>query len=102
MIDLMKSRNTVLGQTAFQRHGKNSSIYKHWRNKFQREIKLAKSHYYKHKVAELGQTNPPEMVETNKKSYGTLNKTLNRSGIINFLVTMGMLRYSQIESVTSS
>ena len=53
MIDLMKSRNTVLGQTAFQRHGKNSSIYKHWRNKFQREIKLAKSHYYKHKVAEI-------------------------------------------------
>ena len=24
-------------QTAFQRHGKNSSIYKHWRNKIQRE-----------------------------------------------------------------
>ena len=45
-------------QTAFQRHGKNSSIYKHWRNKIQREIKAAKSHYYKHKVAELGQTNP--------------------------------------------
>ncbi len=45
-------------QTAFQRHGKNSSVYKHWRNKIQREIKAAKSHYYKHKVAELGQTNP--------------------------------------------
>jgi hypothetical protein len=30
------------------------------------------------------------------------DKTFNRSGIINFLVTMGMLRYSQIESMTSS
>jgi hypothetical protein len=45
-------------QTAFQRHGKNSSIYKHWRNKIQREIKADKSHYYKRNVAELGQTNP--------------------------------------------
>ena len=45
-------------QIAFQRHGKNSAIYKHLRNKIQREIKAAKSHYYKHKVAELGQTNP--------------------------------------------
>ena len=33
-------------------------MYKHWRNKIQREMKAAKSHYYKHKVAELGQTNP--------------------------------------------
>jgi hypothetical protein len=45
-------------QTAFQRHGKNASIYNHWRNKIRREIKAAKSHYYKHKVAELRQTNP--------------------------------------------
>ena len=29
-------------QTAFTRHGKNSTIYKFWRNKVQREIKAAK------------------------------------------------------------
>ena len=45
-------------QTAFRRYGKDSSIYKHWRNKIQREIKSVKSYYYTHKVAELGQTNP--------------------------------------------
>ena len=30
-------------QTAFIRHGKDSTIYKFWRNKVQREIKAAKS-----------------------------------------------------------
>ena len=58
-------------QTAFRRYGKDSSIYKHCRDKIQREIKSAKSYYYTHKVAELGQTNPRKMVETNKDTYGT-------------------------------
>ena len=40
-------------QTAFQREGKNSPIYKYWMNKIQREIKSIKSYYYTHKVAEL-------------------------------------------------
>ena len=45
-------------QTAFRKYRKDSSIYKHWRNKIQREIKSAKSGYYTHKVAESGQNNP--------------------------------------------
>ena len=62
-------------QTAFQRHGKNSSMYKHRRNKIQKEIKAAKSHYYKHKVAELGQTNPRRWWKQIKSPYGTRHPT---------------------------
>ena len=45
-------------QTAFIRHGKDSTIYKFWRNKAQREIKAAKKHYYENRVADVEQTNP--------------------------------------------
>ena len=45
-------------QTAFIRHGKDSIIYKFWRNKVQREIKAAKKHYYENRVADVEQTNP--------------------------------------------
>ena len=33
-------------QSAFTRHGKDSLSFKFWRNKVQREIKMAKHHYY--------------------------------------------------------
>jgi len=45
-------------QTAFLQQGKDSAIFKYWRNKVQREIKAAKYHYYKHKVADVENTKP--------------------------------------------
>ena len=44
-------------QNAFTRFGKHSIIYKQLRNKVQSEIRLAKPHYYKHKVSDLEQAN---------------------------------------------
>ena len=44
-------------QNAFTRFGKHSTIYKQLRNKVQSEIRLAKQHYYKHKVSDLEQAN---------------------------------------------
>ena len=44
-------------QTAFIRHGKDSTIYKFWRNKVQREIKAAKKHY-QNRVVDVEETNP--------------------------------------------
>ena len=56
-------------QTAFLRHGKSSSMYKHWRNKIQREIKSAKS-YYTRKVADLEHTNPRKWWKQIKSRMG--------------------------------
>ena len=44
-------------QNTFTRFGKHSIIYKQLRNKVQSEIRLAKQHYYKHKVSDLEQAN---------------------------------------------
>lgn len=43
-------------QAVFVRDGKGSVTYKLLRNSVQREIKLAKYHFYKHKVAYLEKT----------------------------------------------
>ena len=45
-------------QSAFSRHGKDSGAYRHWRNKVQGAIKVAKHHYYQEKVAEVEHVNP--------------------------------------------
>ena len=42
-------------QSAFIRHGKESLVYKFWRSKVQRDIKLAKSLYYNGKINYLAQ-----------------------------------------------
>ena len=44
-------------QSAFIRHGKESLVYKFWRSKVQRDIKLAKSLYYNGKINDLAQSN---------------------------------------------
>ena len=43
-------------QSAFTRHGKDSISFKFWRNKVQREIKMAKHHYYSNRVSKLEST----------------------------------------------
>ncbi len=43
-------------QSAFTRHGKDSLSFKFWRNKVQREIKMAKHHYYNNRVSKLEST----------------------------------------------
>ncbi len=43
-------------QSAFNRHGKDSLRFKFWRNKVQREIKMAKHHYYNNRVSKLENT----------------------------------------------
>ena len=44
-------------QSAFIGHGKESLVYKFWRSKVQRDIKLAKSLYYNGKINDLAQSN---------------------------------------------
>ena len=44
-------------QSAFLRHGEDSSNYKFWRNKVKGEVKKAKNHYYHDKVAQVESTN---------------------------------------------
>ena len=44
-------------QSAFLRHGRDSSNYKFWRNKVQGEVKKAKNHYCHDKVAQVESTN---------------------------------------------
>ena len=44
-------------QSAFIRHGKDSLVYKFWKNKAQRDIKLEKSLYYNNKINDLAQSN---------------------------------------------
>ena len=43
-------------QSAFIRHGKDSLVYKFWKNKAQRDIKLEKSLYYNNKINDLAQS----------------------------------------------
>ena len=53
-----KLRSLILKrQSAFLRHGKDSTNYKFWRNKVQCEIKKAKTHYYHDEVAQVESTN---------------------------------------------
>ena len=44
-------------QSAFLRHGEDSSNYKFWRNKVKSEVKKAKNHYHHDKVAQVESTN---------------------------------------------
>lgn len=44
-------------QSSFMKHGKDSIIYKFWRNKVQTGIKLAKKQYYEYKVCDLAKNN---------------------------------------------
>ena len=45
-------------------------MYKHWRNKIQRENKSAKSYYYTHKVTDLEHTNPRKQWKQIKSLMG--------------------------------
>ena len=55
-------------QSAFINQGKNSPAY--WRNRVQCDIKMAKYHYYHHKVVEVEQTNPAKWWREIKKLTG--------------------------------
>ena len=57
-------------QSAFINQGKNSPAYRYWRNKVQCDIKMAKYHYYHHKVVEVEQTNPAKSWREIKKFTG--------------------------------
>ena len=48
----------VKRQAAFIKYGKDSLVYKIWRNKVQSTIKTAKCSYYNNKVEGLVETNP--------------------------------------------
>ena len=48
----------VKRQAAFIRHGKDSLVFRLWRNRVQGAIKTAKRSYYDNKVAGLAETNP--------------------------------------------
>ena len=56
---ISKKLNSWIGkrQSAFLRHGRDSSNYKFWRNKVQGEVKKAENHYYHDKVAQVEPTN---------------------------------------------
>ncbi len=43
-------------QSAFTQHGKDSLSFKFWRNKVQREIEMAKHHYYNNRASKLEST----------------------------------------------
>ena len=66
-------------QSAFLRHGKDSSNYKFWRNKVQGEVKKAKNH---DKVAQVESTNSSKWWRQISHSQA---KTFSRSGTISFL-----------------
>ena len=57
-------------QSVFTNQGKNSPAYRYWGNKMQRDIKMAKYHYYHHKVVEVEQTNPAKWWREIKKLTG--------------------------------
>ena len=57
-------------QSAFINQGKNSPAYRYWRNKVQCDTKIAKYHYYHHKVVEVEQTNPAKWWREIKKLTG--------------------------------
>jgi len=48
----------VKRQAAFIRYGKDSLVFRMWRNRVQGAIKTAKRSYYDNKVAGLAETNP--------------------------------------------
>jgi len=48
----------VKRQAAFIRYGKDSLVFRMWRNRVQGAIKTAKRFYYDNKVAGLAETNP--------------------------------------------
>ena len=69
-------------QSAFLRHGRDSSNYKFWRNKVQGEVKKAKNHYCHDKVAQVESTNSSKWWRQVKSLHA---ETLSRSDTINFL-----------------
>ena len=62
-------------QSAFLRHGRDSSNYKFWRNKVQGEVKKAKNHYCHDKVAQVESTNSSKWWRQIKSLHA---KTLSR------------------------
>ena len=62
-------------QTAFIRHGTDSTIYKFWKNKVKREIMAAKRYYYQNRAADVEHTNP--------KKWWKQMKSLTGQGIQN-------------------
>ena len=49
-------------QTALIKYGKDSPVYRLWRNRVHGAIKKAKRSYYNNKVDGLAETNPQEML----------------------------------------
>jgi len=62
-------------QSAFLRHGKESVIYKFWRNKLQRDIRSVKRLFYQNKVADVERTNPKCWWMSIKKMAGITTKS---------------------------
>ena len=45
-------------QKTFHIYGKNSEVYKFWRNKVQRDVESARSKYFRKSVEKLNEVNP--------------------------------------------
>ena len=84
-------------QSAFLRHGRDSSNYKFWRNKVQGEVKKAKNHYCHDKVAQVESTNSSKWWRQVKSLHA---ETLSRSDTINFLGMPWIPNYLQIRLMT--
>ncbi len=57
-------------QSAFTRHGKDSLSFMFWRNKVQREIKMAKHRYYNNRVSKLENTSSSKWWREIKRRSG--------------------------------
>ena len=62
-------------QKAFHRNGKNSGVYKYWRNKVQLSIKTARKKYYKCSVEKLKNSKPARWWNEVKALGGILSKS---------------------------
>ena len=62
-------------QLAFLRHGKESVIYKFWRNKLQQNIRSVKRLFYQNKVADIERTSPKCWWKSIKKMAGITTKS---------------------------
>ena len=64
-----------MGTSAFLRHGKESVIYKFWRNKLQRDIRSVKRLFYQNKVADIERTDAKCWWRSIKKMAGITSKS---------------------------
>ena len=63
-------------QMAFYEYGKNSYVFKYWRNKVQYAVKQARKTYYSHSVDKLKNTNPTRWWKE-IKSVGSLSSQVS-------------------------